>query len=310
VAAPATAAPAVKKSGWFWKALAIVTMAMVFLSGVVYWRPTWIGSGIQEARILRHGIHSRYVRIGPYRVHYLEVGEGRPLFLVHGLGGSAENWLDMMPELAANGFHIYALDLLGFGYSDKPDVDYSMTFQADLVGQFMDSQGVRQADMAGWSMGGWVSLKFAADHPERVQRLALLDSAGLIFDPVNVPALRPKTPDQLAHMMALLSPHPHLLPKFVARDVVRRMERNDWIIGRTLDSMNTGKDIMNGKLENVKMPVLIVWGKDDRIVPLSVGEELHKEMPQSTLFTVEGCGHLAPTECGDRVVPEMEGFLR
>ncbi|HEV2991679.1 MAG TPA: alpha/beta fold hydrolase [Candidatus Angelobacter sp.] len=298
-----------KRSRRYLKLLGVLVLLVVALAGLFFTRPLLVTAAVQQARMWIRGIHRQNVQLGSYRIHYLVAGEGRPLVLVHGLGGSAENWLTMIPQFTAKGFRIYALDLLGYGRSDKPDVDYSISMQSDLLLQFLDSQGLQQPDIAGWSMGGWVAGKFAVDHPQRVRRVMLLDSAGLKYDAVNARFLRPKTSEELTQMMAILTPHPQPIPAFFAHDILRAMKEEDWVVGRSLQSMQTGKDILDGKLQSVKAPVLIVWGKQDVLTPLSIGEAMHKEMPQSVLYVVDGCGHLAPTECQDRIMPEMQKFL-
>jgi pimeloyl-ACP methyl ester carboxylesterase len=170
-------------------------------------------------------------------------------------------------------------------------------------------QGLRQADVAGWSMGGWISIKLAVGSPQRVRSLILLDSAGMKFDAINRFALRPKTPAELARLMGILSPKPRAIPGFIARDMLRVMNGQDWMVGRALDSMSTGKDLPDGKLAGVTMPVLILWGRQDALTPLAVGEEMRQQLPQAILFVAQGRGHLAPIECQDQLVPAMLEFL-
>ena len=98
------------------------------------------------------GIRSKYVQLDSFRIYYLVGGRGRPLVLVHGLGGKAENWFKLMPSLLRHGYRVYAIDLLGFGRSDRPDVDYSITLQAEVLNQFFDTQGLEIADLGGWSV--------------------------------------------------------------------------------------------------------------------------------------------------------------
>jgi pimeloyl-ACP methyl ester carboxylesterase len=289
--------------------LLVVILIGIILGGTYYFRPVMLGMAFQQVGMWIQGIHRNDVQLGPYRIHYLVSGEGRPLVLVHGLGVRSEIWLPLIPQFTAKGFRVYAPDLLGYGRSDRPDVDYTISLQADIVRQFLDSQGLQQTDLAGWSMGGWISLKLAADSPQRVRRLVLLDSAGMRFDAVNRLSLRPKTPEQLAHLMEVLSPKPRAIPGFLARDILRVMNEQDWVVGRSLDSMIAGKDLMDGRLEGVTMPVLIVWGRQDVLTPLAIAEQMHREMPQSVLFVAEGCGHLAPIECRDQIGPEMQKFL-
>jgi pimeloyl-ACP methyl ester carboxylesterase len=291
-----------------------VLLALILLSaaaaGLFYWRPTLFGVVSQRYTAWKIGFENHDVTLGQYRIHYMVAGEGKPLVLVHGLAGRAENWLTLVPEFTRNGYRVYALDLLGYGRSDQPDVDYSIALQSDILRQFLDSQHLQRPDIAGWSMGGWISLKFAAEHPDRVDRLVLLDSAGLLFDAVNASALRPTNQRELAHMMEVLTPHPQPIPAFVARDILRNFAANDWVVARSLQSMQSGRDLMDGKMQTVKMPVLIVWGKDDVLTPLSVGEGMHRGMPQSVFYLFDGTGHLAPTERSRQVSTAMVDFLK
>ena len=219
-----------RKFCWLVRTLLVVILIGIILGGTYYFRPVMLGMALQQVGMWIQGIHRNDVQLGPYRIHYLVAGEGRPLVLIHGLGARSEIWLPLIPQLTAKGFRVYAPDLLGYGRSDRPDVDYASSLQADIVRQFLDSQGLRQTDLAGWSMGGWISLKLAADSPQRVRQLILLDSAGMRFDAVNRLALRPKTPEQLAHLMEVLTPNPRAIPGFLARDILRVM--NEQSLGR------------------------------------------------------------------------------
>jgi pimeloyl-ACP methyl ester carboxylesterase len=301
-----------RKSRWLLKTLLVIALIALLLGAAFYRRPTLIGEEILRARMWTQGIHSHYVQLGAYRIHYLVAGESRsyPVVLVNGLGGTSENWGGMIPEFKSKGLKVYAPDMLGFGRSDKPDVDYSISLQADILKEFLDSQKLDQADLVGWSMGGWIAMKYAAANPQRVHRLILLDSAGLIYDAANVSALRPKNVAQLAHMMDVLNPNPRPIPGFVARDIVRNMIGQDWIIDRTLKSMFTGKDVMDNHLGELTMPVLIIWGKQDLITPMELADRLHRGIPQSALEVIDGCGHLAPVACASQVLPQMEKFLQ
>lgn len=290
--------------------LTLFVLALLLVVAVVfYFRPGPFLAGFQRFRAWKMGLRNGETQLGNSRVHYVAGGQGRPLVLIHGLGGSAENWLDLIPQFTQSGYRVYALDLLGFGRSDKPDVDYSIALESDILRRFLDDQKLQQPDIAGMSMGGWISLKFAAEHPERVRRLILLDSAGLKFEAKNGSALRPKTEADLAHMMEILTPHPRPIPGFIARQILRDFAEQDWVMDRALKSMRTGKDLMDGKMDTVKMPVLIVWGKEDVLTPPSIGEQMHAAMPQSVFYLADGCGHLAPILCSNRVGRSMVKFL-
>ncbi|HTG61026.1 MAG TPA: alpha/beta hydrolase [Terriglobia bacterium] len=314
------------------RVLAAVLALLVCLGGVFYWRPLWVVDEATNALLCLAGFRSEKVQLGPYRIHYLaggpphvgrlrsrgsatersgpQGGEGRPLVLVHGLGGKAQNWALMMPSLRRHGYRIYAIDLLGFGQSDRPDVDYSIALQAEVLLQFYESQHLTRADLAGWSMGGWVALKFALAHPDRVRRVVVYDSAGIYFTPRFDPALfHPTTVEETQQFLALLTPQASRIPRFVARDLIREARPTAWVVDRSMKSMQTGADLLDGKLQTLQVPVLVVWGKQDVLVPLFCGEEMRREISQSSLAIFDGCGHLAPAECSGRVLRETLRFL-
>jgi pimeloyl-ACP methyl ester carboxylesterase len=301
--------PVPKTTRWLRRGVLLLTTLVILLVAFVLWRPASALEAIATAALRLRGIESRYVRLGPYRIHYFVGGKGEPLVLVHGLGSSALDFVFLIPSLA-KGHRIFALDLLGYGASDRPDVDYSVTLQTGLLRKFLDGQGLARVDLAGLSMGGWIALHFASQSPDRVRRLVLLDSAGMKFTPsFDLRLLSPHTMADMQAMEKLLTPHPERAPEFIMRDFLRQLRAEDWVIQRTVANMVTGRELMDGKLANVTMPVLIVWGKQDVLTPPSVGEAMRREMPQSVLVVLDGCGHIAPIECHDRVLQEMQHFL-
>ncbi|HWG87237.1 MAG TPA: alpha/beta hydrolase [Candidatus Acidoferrales bacterium] len=292
----------------------MVLLLLVLLGAIgllsFYLHPEFFVDKLQQFRVWRMGLQQESVVLNGQKIHYLVGGAGKPLVLVHGLGGRSEDWIALIPQLMNHGYRVYAPDLLGFGQSARPDVDYSISLEENIVRLLLDSQNLKQPDMAGWSMGGWIALKFAADRPERVHKLILLDSAGVSFDARNVPLLRPKTEADLARMMNVLTPHPPSIPSFYAADLLRGFAREDWIIDRALKSMYTGKDLMDGRLGTVKAPVLLIWGRQDVLTPPSMGEQMRSGIPHSELKAFDGCGHLAPVECSGEVGQAMVEFLK
>ena len=303
--------------------LAVLFLLVMALGAAFYFRPIEVLNRVGRVQLWRAGVSSHFVELGGYRIHYLEAGPNRlnapmgtgshadkPIVLVHGLGARADDWTLMMEGLAQQGFHVYALDLLGYGRSAQPDVDYSIPQEENIVLQFMDSQQLQQPDLAGWSMGGWIAAEFALDHPQRVRRLLLYDSAGLNFKAGFPQTLfQPQTPEQLAELTRWLTPHPQHLPEFIADDVLRNVRGNGWVVGRSMRSMVAGHDLLDTRLGNLHMPTLIIWGQADRLIPPSVAEQFHQGIPQSVLELAQGCGHLAPRECTSRILPETVKFL-
>jgi len=156
------------------RAGALLVLLLAALSfGILAWRhPLWLVDRQIEARLRLHGVHSEFVTVNGYKMHYLVGGSGRPLLLVHGLGSRGADWANLIPQLIDGGHRVYALDLLGYGLSSQPrDGRYSIADQAVMVEGFLDSQHLPQVDLAGWSMGGWIAMRVALQQPERIRRL-------------------------------------------------------------------------------------------------------------------------------------------
>ena len=296
------------------KRLLCVAGVLAAIAGFGFWvRPVSYFSEATYVREFFSGIESRSVLVGSHPVHYLAQGpaNGPVVVLVHGLGGQAEDWQNLAPYLAQAGFRVYRPELPGFGRSERPaDFSYSVHDQAEVVVGFLDALGLKQVDLGGWSMGGWIVQVVAARHPERVRRLMLFDSAGMYEKPAwDTRLFTPTTPGELDQLEALLMPHPPKIPSFVARDILRVSNDRAWVIHRAIASMLTGQDATDELLRGLKMPVLIVWGAEDRITPLSQGERIHQLVPQSQLQVFAGCGHLAPGQCAVQVGPKVVEFV-
>ena len=159
-------------------------------------------------------------------------------------------------------------------------------------------------------MGGWVVQIVAAEHPEIVRRLLIFDSAGLQVVPDwDTNLFMPKTVAQLDQLEALLMPQPPPIPSFVANDILRTSREHAWVIKRALNTMLSGDDVTDQLLPELKMPVLFLWGAEDRITPLTLGHKMHQLVPQSELDVFNGCGHLAPEQCTGEMGPRVVEFL-
>ena len=112
------------------------------------------------------------------KIRYYDIGRGPPLVLVHGVGGDADQWAFCLDALAAS-HRIIALDLLGFGRSDKPPIDYRIAGFVEVLDRFLTTVGIARASLLGHSLGGWIVAAFALRFPERIDKLVLNDAAGI-----------------------------------------------------------------------------------------------------------------------------------
>jgi pimeloyl-ACP methyl ester carboxylesterase len=292
--------------------LLLILMAIDIVMSVLFYRhPVGMITQAMDVRLRLAGFRSEYVRVGPYRVHYFVGGQGTPLLLIHGLGARSEDWTPQMPLYAKNGFRVYAVDLLGCGRTDRPDIAYTIGQQVDLIQGFLTSVQVEKADVVGWSMGGWVALEFALQHPERVKRLVAMDSAGLKFNTKLTPdILEPNNVPELQRLEAVLMARKYYIPGFVQRDLLRTMQGNRAVVQQTLESLLREEGGFAVRLSQLQMPVLLVWGQQDELIPPSAGKKMHQAIPQSVLQLYAGCGHMGPATCAGRMTPRVMDFLR
>ena len=294
-------------------AICVVFLLALCACAMFWMRPVSIYWAISEIRLRLSGVESRWTTVEGYRVHYYVMGpeNGPAVVLVHGLGGRAEDWAKLAPYLSRAGYRVYLPDLPGYGQSERPTgFSYSVTDQASIVVKFFDSLGLKQVNLGGWSMGGWIVQRVALAHPDRIRKLMLFDSAGLHTKPDwDTELFTPSSAAELAQLDALLMPKPPVVPGFIASDILRTSRGNAWVIRRALSSMLTGQETTDSLLPELKMPVLIVWGAEDHITPLSEGETIHKLIPQSQLDVISGCGHLAPNQCASKIGPTVVEFL-
>ena len=294
---------------------AISAVLVLAIASAFLYNPLWFADQNIRLHLRQQGVQSLYRQVDGYKIHYLEAAPpdgsaGTPLVLIHGLGARGEDWSPLIPSLAAHGFHVYVPDLLGYGRSPKPDVDYSISLQEKTVVDFMQSLGLAHADIGGWSMGGWVALKLTVDNPTLVDRLVVYDSAGIYFPATfNAELFTPTDAAGLDHLIAMLTPNPRPIPTFAVRAAIRKLQANAWVLDRSVDSMISGRDLLDFQLYKIKVPTLVVWGQQDTLIPLAVGESIHHRIANSSLFVVQGCGHLAPAECSQPILGATIHFL-
>jgi len=302
------------------KRLLVGVVLLVVVAGLaVRLHPLWVGRQITHFGLFTAHIQSNYVMTPEGRVHYYEAEprfapeHGIPLVLVHGLGDRSESWAPMMKRLKKAGFHVYAPDLMGYGRSPMAsNGDYSMAAEEQFVVDFIQALGLPKTDIGGWSMGGWITMKLAVDHPDLVDRVVLYDAAGVREGQTihDVGIFAPQSPAEMNKLFLLMEPEAHPLPGYVAEDARKNLEKQKTVVGSNLASMTDGKNEMDERIGQLKAPLLIVWGDRDLLTPLAVGEAIHKRVPASELDVVQGCGHLAANVCSARVAKATEEFLK
>ncbi len=300
---------------WLLAAAAVLGALLVGAASFAL-RPLSYADALIRFGLKRDGVESKYVVVNGLRLHYFEVAPksgqaGTPVLLIHGLGARGEDWGRLIPGLAAAGFHVYAPDLPGYGRSEQPDAAYTIAYEEAAMRDYMQAMHLAHADVVGWSMGGWIAMRLTADHPERVDRLVLYDSAGVYFPrDYGASLFTPTDVAGLDTLMSRLTPKPVKLPGFVARDFLRRSAKNAWVLRRSVAAMEGGRDLMEFRLGEIRSPTTVMWGNQDTLIPPLAGRKIAEGIAGATFVPIEGCGHLAPAECVSQVLPATVAFLR
>jgi pimeloyl-ACP methyl ester carboxylesterase len=262
------------------------------------------------------------------KINYYEAGQGPPVMLLHGFGACTYTWRFLAPALAQD-HRVLALDLKGYGLSDKPaDGKYAVSDQADMVAAFIRARDLHGLVIIGHSMGGGVTLmtyfKVREDEPARIQKLVLIDSAGY---PQKMPWFI-----RFARIPVLNTIGGRLLPpRFVTTKVLRKCYYNkDKITDEQIDTyayygnlpgareavIETAQqivpediDAVTARYRTVSVPTLIIWGAEDEVVPLAVGKNFKRDIPGSELVILPKCGHIPPEEEAEETNRLIKAFL-
>ncbi len=235
------------------------------------------------------------------KLHYVEAGTGPTVMLLHGLGGSSQNWMFTIAALAEK-YHVVVPDQVGFGKSDKPFINYRIRTYVDFLDQFCKQLKIERAVLVGNSMGGWIAAAFTIAYPERVDRLVLVDSTGYApaagFDYKSLYALNPSHREGMKALAEKVFFNKAFSSDTAIDQVLaQRMSAGDgYTINSLIESVGRGEDFLDGQFEKIKAPTLIIWGREDGLVPLADGERLKKDIPNSRLSVIGQCGHFPQVE--------------
>ncbi|MEQ1641855.1 MAG: alpha/beta fold hydrolase [Pyrinomonadaceae bacterium] len=237
------------------------------------------------------------------KINYIELGDAsKPkVILLHGLGGSIGNWATNTAALAAS-HHVLALDQVGFGKSDKPFMKYRVAMYVDFLDKFMSELKIEKASLVGNSMGGWVAGLMAIKYPNRVEKIVLADAAGIVpanFSEADVYQLNNSTRDEIRANLKRIFATPALQNNeaLVDQFLTQRVMTNDGgTINALIESIKRKEDFLNGRLGEIKKPTLIIWGKQDGLLPVADAYTFNKGIAGSELIVFDGCGHVPQFE--------------
>ncbi|UXA16336.1 alpha/beta fold hydrolase [Mycobacterium sp. SMC-4] len=265
------------------------------------------------------------------RLAYQDAGGGEDtLLLIHGMAGSSATWREVIPQLAKN-YRVVAPDLLGHGQSAKPRSDYSLGAFAVLLRDFLDELGITRATVVGQSLGGGVAMQFVYQHPDYCERLVLISSGGL-------------GPDVGWTLRLLSAPGAELLLPVIAPTPVVSVgnKLRSWLSAGGIQSprgaemwsaysslsdsatrqafLKTLRSVVDYRGQSVsalnrlhlkaELPTMVIWGDEDRVIPVEHGYEVQAALPECRLEVLPGVGHFPHVERPFEVVELLENFIK
>ena len=269
------------------------------------------------------------IEVNGERVAYLDVGQGRPVILIHGFGGSMWQWEHQQQPLSVE-FRLITPDLIGSGLSTKPEIEYRPEQMLEYFIGFMDALRIRQATLVGNSMGAGLAIGMALTYPDRVAQLVLIDGLPAnvrerLTSPSIKRALDTAAPSWLASfgnwlfggvmIESVLKEIVHD-PALLTPAVIERSNRNRqrpgvipplMTVRGTLPLWESG---FAKRIGDIRHPTLILWGEEDQVFPLPAGEELHRSIKGSALVRIPNAGHIPQWERPDLANRAMIEFLR
>ncbi len=285
-------------------------------------------------------LRSGFLQMGALRVHHTHGGHGSPVLFIHGLGSSGYIEWRFNLEAAASRHRVFAPDLPGFGRSEKPRARYGIPYFTRFIQRYIEGRGLRSVAVVGTSMGGRIALELALEHPRQVTRLVLVNSLGLGRPKMRVSYGLVTVPRVGEAMMRVARDALQWAPSDLIRRVAARYSGATADLGRTMDdaylddlrelyaaagyhdsylatvrslvtlrALFGGDHDMSGRLNELKLPVQLIWGADDPLFPLAHATQAHAMIERSRLAVIEGAGHTPQAERPEEFNRVLHRFL-
>ena len=269
--------------------------------------------------------HQRWLQVGGRRMNLIDIGEGPAVLMVHGLAGSWQNWLENIPHLAAS-HRVIAMDLPGFGYSEMPAGELSISGYARCLDEMCEQLEIEQAAVVGNSMGGFVGADMAIAHPHRVSKLVLVAAAvmwnerrrarplttlaevtgaytAVLATQFRQAASRPRV---RAGALAQVVRYPRRIPPPLAYELLRHVGTPE-AFGAAISALFSYK--LRDRLPEIACPTLVVWGTHDALVPVKHARAIADAIPDSRVEIFPDTGHVPMLERPARFNALLDEFL-
>ena len=247
-----------------------------------------------------------FLQAGPYRTRYLHAGDpSKPaLIMLHGITGHAEAYVRNLAAHAEH-FSVWAIDFIGHGYSAKPQHPLEIRHYTAQVNAFLDAIGVQKAYFTGESLGGWVTARFAAEHPERVERIVLNTMGGTMANPkvmerlytLSIQAAEDPSWERVKARLEWLMADPAMVTDDLIRTRQAIFQQPDWLDACRANMALQDPEIRrrnmltDADLASIQAPALVLWTTKDPSGPVAEAERIASLIPNAELAVMDNCGH-------------------
>lgn len=242
-------------------------------------------------------MNEKFVTIDGNKIRYLEYGESDDhIVLIHGLGASAERWEFVIPEFSKH-YNVIVPDLIGFGHSDKPLVDYTTDFFTDFLGNFLHKLEINKTNIIGSSLGGQITAEFTSKNQDVIENLVLVSPSGIMkhstpaLDAYVMAALYPDL-DVAKNAFEMMSGSSRVINQKIIDDFVLRMK----LPNAKMAFMSTllglkNAEVITKSLQKISVPSLIIWGEDDPVIPIKYADDFVSSIQDCRFYMMDNCGH-------------------
>lgn len=260
-------------------------------------------------------VEQREVTIGTIKTTYLLCGNGEPVIFLHGAGAGAVTWYPSIHTISKN-FKVVAPDIVGYGESDKPDAPYNRPYFSKWLKDFLKELKISKAHIVGLSQGGAIALQFAIDNPEMVDKLVLVDAAGLGAKVSFWPLIGMLWMNSFPSAMSNRFNSSYILHKPINRDP-NHIDYSIYVLkskgGKKAFKQGRGtavSKIPEELLKQIENETLIIWGKDDKLFSVEYGEAAAKIIPNAKLHIIQDAGHLPLMDQPEIFNKILDDFLK
>lgn len=300
--------------------LAVFVLLAIAAASILYLSPAAQLAGYQHVEQWRAGLHERRASVNDLDISYYEGGprSAETVLLVHGFGADKSTWLWFARELTER-YHVIAVDLPGFGASDRPHGSYDVGTQSERLAAFIDALSIRRLHLVGHSMGGHIAALYAARYPQQVVSLALMANAGItapqrsaFFQRMEEQGDNPllvESPPQFDQLLDWLFVAPPQLPERLHQYLAQRAVDDGAHQRQIFDHLQQRYLPLEPELPRINAPTLLLWGDQDRILDVSSVEVMKPLLADVSVVIMKGCGHTPMFECPEETAGHYRQFI-